>query len=213
MAHSRGGASAPAYARAPKWRQVLAGAHAVFGELGFERASVDEIAARAGVSKATVYSHFRDKKALYAAYLAEEADDLRQSVGCMLLGTEPSGDVGPALQRAGERLLELFLAPELVRFYRNASAEIDRFPELGQLLFDNGPAAMISVIGVYLSRWRERGALAFDDPHTTAVHFVMLCHGDLVVRSQLGVLPEPLRPAIVETVQRAVVVFLRAYTA
>lgn len=211
MAHSQDAARSATHARAPKRRQILTGACAAFSELGFERASVDEIAARAGVSKATVYSHFRDKKALYAAYLSQEADTVRESVRCMLLRSEPTGEVGPALQWAGERLLELFLDPALVRFYRNASAEIDRFPELGPILFDNGPAAMISVIAVYLSRWRQRGALSFEDPNIAAVHFVMLCHGDLVARSQLGVLPDPLRPAIVETVRRAVEMFLRAY--
>lgn len=198
--------------REPKRRQVLTGAREVFGELGFERASVDEIAARAGVSKATVYSHFHDKKALYAAYLSEEADALRASVGCMLLSSEPLGEVGPALQQAGERLLALFLDPAIVRFYRNAAVEIERFPELGQMLFDNGPVAMINVISVYLSRWHEQGALRLDDPHLAAVQFVMLCQGDLVARSQLGVLPDPLQPAIVETVEHAVETFLRAYS-
>lgn len=183
----------------------------MFGKLGFERACVDDIAARAGVSKATVYSHFQDKKALYAAYLSEEVDALRENVRCMLLSAEPTGDITVALRDAGERLLGLFLDPALVRFYRNASAEIERFPELGPMLFDNGPAAMISVIGVYLSRWHERGVLQLPDPHTAALHFVMLCHGDLVARSQLGVLPDPLQPAIAETVRRAVDVFLSAY--
>ena len=202
MAHS---------SRAPKRRQVLTGARAVFSEVGFERACVDEIATRAGVSKATVYSHFHDKKALYAAYLSEEVDSLRESVRCMLLSAEPSGDIREALQAAGERLLALFLDPAIVRFYRNAGVELERFPELGQVLFDSGPAAMISVISVYLSRWHDRGALQLDDPHTAAVHFVMLCHGDLVARSQLGVLPDPLQPVIADTVRHAVEVFLRAY--
>lgn len=172
---------------------------------------MDEIAARAGVSKATVYSHFQDKKALYAAYLSEEVDSLRESVRCMLLRAEPVGDIRIALCEAGERLLGLFLDPVIVRFYRNAGAELERFPELGQLLFDNGPAAMISVISTYLSRWQERGALRLVDPHAAAVQFVMLCHGDLVVRSQLGVLPDPLQPAIAQTVRAAVDAFLRAY--
>lgn len=183
----------------------------MFSEVGFERACVDAIAAQAGVSKATVYTHFNDKQALYAAYLSEEVDSLRESVRCMLLSAEPVGDVGPALQAAGERLLALFLDPAIVKFYRNASAQVERIPELGQMLFDNGPAAMISVISIYLSRWQQRGALRLDDPDVAAVHFVMLCHGDLVARSQLEVLPEPLQPAITETVRQAVEVFLRAY--
>lgn len=197
--------------RASKRGQVLVGARAVFSEVGFERACVDEIAARAGVSKATVYHHFRDKKALYAAYLSEEVDGMRESVRCMLLRSKPTGDIAPALQHTGERLLALFLDPAIVKFYRNSSAEVERFPELGQMLFDNGPAAMIAVISEYLWRWHEHGALRLEDPHVAAVQFVMLCHGDLVARSQLGVLPDPLGPAIEETVRGAVAMFLRAH--
>jgi TetR/AcrR family transcriptional repressor of mexJK operon len=196
-----------------KRRQILAGAREVFRETGFERSSVDQVAARAGVSKATVYNHFHDKRALYVAYLSEEADTLRDSVRCMVSRSEPTGDVAAALQTVGERLLGLFLDPTIVGFYRNTSAEVERFPELGQLLFDRGPAAMIGVITSYLGRWREHGALRIADLHTAAVQFVMLCHGDLVVRSQLGVLPDPLAPAIVATVRQAVVVFLAAYAA
>ncbi len=208
VAHSEGSCDR---AGSPKRRQILAGARAVFRELGFERASVDHIAARAGVSKATVYNHFTDKKALYVAYLSEEVDALRESVRCMLLRSEPVGEIRPALQSAGERLLELFLDPTIVRFYRNTAAEIERFPDLGQRLFESGPAALIAVLTDYLQRWANRGALHLDDPRTAAVHFVMLCHGDLVVRSQLGALPTALGPAITRTVEQAVTAFLAAY--
>lgn len=195
----------------PKRRQILAGAREAFRDAGFERASVDQIAARAGVSKATVYHHFHDKQALYAAYLSEEADALRASVRCMLLRSEPVGEIVPALRSAGQRLLELALDPALVCFYRNTSAEVERFPELGQLLFDNGPAAMIGVISDYLRKWQDHGELLLPEPHTAAVQFVMLCHGDLVIRAQLGALPDPLQPAIVATVERAVDSFLAIY--
>src|SRR5690606_36498040 len=57
-----------------KREQILQGAKALFRELGFERASVDAIAAEAGVSKATIYNHFRSKEALFlSAYGAETA--------------------------------------------------------------------------------------------------------------------------------------------
>lgn len=199
-----------AQAHSPKRRQIVVGAREVFGELGYERTSVDQIAARAGVSKATVYHHFTDKKALFVASFSEEADELREGVRCML-HREPEGAVGPALQAVGERLLALFLAPAIVAFYRHAYAEIARFPELGETLFERGPGALFAVVAEYLRRWHERGELRIVDPAAAAVQFVMLCHGDLVVRAQLGVLPEPLAPAITATVQRAVAVFLAAH--
>lgn len=194
----------------PKRRQIVAGARKAFGELGYERTSVDQIAAQAGVSKATVYHHFRDKKELFVASFSEEADELREGVRCML-HRAPDGTVEAALQAVGERLLGVFLAPAIVAFYRHAHAEVARFPELGQTLFERGPGALFSVVAEYLRRWHEHGALRIEDPASAAVDFVMLCHGDLVVRSQLGVLPDPLAPAIAATVRRAVRVFVAAH--
>lgn len=195
----------------PKRRQILAGAREVFGEMGFERASVDLVAARAGVSKATVYNHFLDKKTLFVACFSEEADALRAGMRCKLLGSEPAGDVGQSLQAVGEHFVSLFLAPAIVALYRNTSAEVARFPELGALLFERGPAAMHDALAEYLRRWHDVGALAIPDLDAAAIQFLGLCRGDLACRSQFGVLPDPVEPEIVATVQRAVAVFLAAY--
>jgi AcrR family transcriptional regulator len=190
---------------------VVDGARRAFGEHGYERTSVDQIAAAAGVSKATVYHHFKDKKALFIASFSEEADELREEVRCMLHRAQPEGAVEAALQAVGERLLQLFTAPALVAFYRHVHAEVARIPELGHTVYERGPGALFAGVADYLRRWHERGALRVDDPAAAAVDFVMLCHGDLVVRAQLGALPEPLAPAITATVQRAVRVFLAAH--
>ncbi|MFV2003524.1 MAG: TetR/AcrR family transcriptional regulator, partial [Paracoccaceae bacterium] len=55
-----------------KFEQVLAGACEVFLADGFEGASVDDIARVAGVSKATLYSYFPDKRALFIEVLRTE---------------------------------------------------------------------------------------------------------------------------------------------
>ncbi len=57
-------------------RQVLDAAIAVFSEEGLHGASMDAIAARAGVSKPSVYAHGGTKDELFAACLAREADRL-----------------------------------------------------------------------------------------------------------------------------------------
>lgn len=213
MAHPDRTARACALETSPKRRQILAGAREVFAEMGFERASVDQVAARAGVSKATVYNHFLDKKTLFVACFSEEADVLREGLRCKLFRSEPTGPVAPALQAVGEHLLALFLAPAIVALYRNTSAEIARFPELGRLLYERGPVAMQAAVAEYLRRWHDAGALRIDDPHAAAVQLIMLCRGELTCRAQFGLLPEPLEPAIAATVQRAVAVFLAAYEA
>lgn len=192
-----------------KRRQILAGARAAFNEHGYERASVDLIAARAGVSKATVYNHFEDKKALFIACFSEEADVLREELRRSLDRAE--GDIAAALQRVGERLLRLMLLPENVCLYRHTTAEAARFPEVGRTFFARGPDVVYAAIADWLLRWEEQGAIALDDARAAAVQFTTLCHGELVVRAHLGMVERPADADVRETVRRAVRTFLRAY--
>lgn len=193
----------------PKRRVVLAGARAVFREVGFERASVDAIAARAGVSKATIYSHFGDKAALFVACFAEESAVLRaEYLACLV---EPSGALEDALRHLGEKLITVFVSPAAVALYRHTVAEIGRFPDIGRMIFERGPAVAYEKIAAYLARWAERGALRLDDARAAAVHLVMLCQGELTVRAQLGVLGETVEADIRESVRRGVAVFVKAY--
>lgn len=195
---------------APKRRQILAGAREVFTELGFERASVDVIAARAGVSKATVYNHFRDKDALFTASFMEGADDVRKELKGVLEGT--SDDLEDTLQRTGERMVSVLLSPNALALRRNIVAEVARFPELGRMLYEQGPRLTIELISGFLSRWTEKGLLRVEDPKAAAVQFVALCEADLLTRTYLGV-TEATPELIGETVRRGVEVFLRAYRA
>jgi len=55
-----------------KRRQILDGARKVFLELGFDGASMGEIARAAAVSKGTLYVYFPDKAGLFAAIVEEE---------------------------------------------------------------------------------------------------------------------------------------------
>lgn len=191
-----------------KRRQILAGARQVFGELGFERASVDLIAARAGVSKATVYNHYEDKKALFVAAVTQEADDMRAGLGACV--GAPAGDVEQALQIVGEKVMALFLSPAVVALYRHAIAA-SHLPDVGQTIFERGPRVIHAAIAAYLERWERAGALRLDDPLPAAVQFVALCQGDLVTRSRLGILAYPADAEVKETVRRAVKAFVRAY--
>jgi AcrR family transcriptional regulator len=198
----------PAKLSVAKRRQILTGARKVFAELGFEAASVDEAAARAGVSKATVYNHFDDKKKLFVACFAEGADELQEALRASL--AEPVGDVERDLQHAGEQILKLLCSKMAVCLYRQAVASSARFPEVGETFYERG-SIMYETIGSYLARWDERGALSIPDPRTAAVQFILLCQGELVARARLGLLREPSDELIRRTVRTAVAAFLRTY--
>jgi AcrR family transcriptional regulator len=191
--------------------QILAGARQVFGELGFERASVDLIAARAGVSKATVYNHFEDKQALFVAAVLQESDDMRAGLQRCL--ERPAGGVEQALQKIGEKMMAVALLPSIAGLYRHTIAEVARLPEIGRMVFERGTLATQEAIALHLARWHEAGALRIDDARSAAIAFVALCQGDLAARSRLGILEYPVEEQIRETVKRAVRIFLAAYRA
>jgi len=56
--------------------QLLDVGRALFAQKGFEATSIEEIAARAGVSKPVVYEHFGGKEGLYAVVVDREMSDL-----------------------------------------------------------------------------------------------------------------------------------------
>src|SRR6202000_2392037 len=72
-----------------KRRQILDGARKVFMDLGFDGASMGEIARAAAVSKGTLYVYFADKCALFEAILEEET--LEQ--GNIAFNFDPARDV------------------------------------------------------------------------------------------------------------------------
>ncbi len=202
--------AAPAPDRmAEKRSKILAGAREVFREAGFERASVDVIAARAGVSKATVYNHFADKKALFVAAVVEATDELRASL-CECV-ERPGGDVDHALQRIGEKIMGVWLTPAVASLYRQAIAEAAQLPEIGRMVFERGTVALQDAVAAQLGRWRDAGALVIQDPRGAAITFIALCQGDLVHRMRLGVLESPPDAQIRDTVRRAVRTFVRAH--
>jgi AcrR family transcriptional regulator len=55
---------------------IIAAAQEVFAELGYHETSIDEIAARVGISKGTMYSHFASKEDLLGAVFERELDSL-----------------------------------------------------------------------------------------------------------------------------------------
>ena len=69
--------------------QLLDVGRSVFAERGFEAAAIEEIAARANVSKPVVYEHFNGKEGLYAVIVDREVQDLLERITTSLEGGHP----------------------------------------------------------------------------------------------------------------------------
>ncbi len=192
-----------------KRAQIIGGAIALFQELGYERASVDAIAARAGVSKATIYNHFRDKEALFLAVVEAENLEVREKFLSLL--ETPSDDIEADLRMIGEQLLRLAGSPSSVLRFRIVVAEAERFPDLGHSLYDCGMRAGKAKLALFFQRAGERGLLAIEDPMDAAIDFGVLCADHLLRLLHLGILREASDEQIAKEVDRGVRTFLRAY--
>lgn len=167
-----------------KFDQVLEGAREVFMKDGFEGASVDDIAKTAGVSKATLYSYFPDKRLLFAEVAKSEC--LRQACTAVeVVTTDSSPD--EVLYEAGRRMIEFFISDFGLSMFRICTAESGRFPELGQQFYASGPELVRLRLVDYFHEAVAKGQLEISDFDLAADQFAELCKATIIPRLLCGV--------------------------
>ncbi|CUH65283.1 HTH-type transcriptional repressor AcnR [Thalassovita gelatinovora] len=191
-----------------KFEQVLLGARKVFMADGFEGASVDDIAKAAGVSKATLYSYFPDKRLLFMEVVRSEC--LRQAEDAVELA---DFDASPqvALRFAGYAMVDIFTSDFSQRIFRVCVAESDRFPELGWEFYQSGPMVGRARLTEYLKQAVARGELKIDDFALAADQFVELCKADLFARMVFGINRDFTKAEKARVVEAAVDMFIARY--
>jgi len=189
-------------------RRILAAARALFLNLGYGETSMDAIARHAAVSKATLYSHFDGKDALFAALIVTECRQLSNQIGQRALD-EP--DIRDALLRVAHDFNNLLCTGDGLTMYRIVVAEAPRFPELGRVFYDSGPTIMIDRIANLLRQATDRGLLKVRDPRIAAIQFISLIRGELHLTRVLGLKKAPKNPA--DYIEASVDLFLAGYQA
>jgi len=169
----------PTVKRGRKFDQVLEGARKIFMSDGFEGASVDDIARAAGVSKATLYSYFPDKRLLFMEVAKTECIRQADKAVATIDMSEPSHEV---LTEAAWQLVNFFTSEFGQRVFRLCVGESDRFPELGQEFYESGPALVRDKLVSFLKIGISRNELAIDDLPLAADQFCELCKADLFPR-------------------------------
>ncbi|MEL7026027.1 MAG: TetR/AcrR family transcriptional regulator [Pseudomonadota bacterium] len=193
-----------------KIEQVIAGARTVFMRLGFEGASVDEIAREAGVSKATLYSYFADKRLLFMEVAKAEC---RAQTENAVHEIDFLASPREVLTQAADRMIRFYLSDVGQQVYRIVIAESGRFPELGREFWDSGPGQVRAAIAAYLQGAISRGELIIEDLQLAADQFPELCKAGVHTRVMIGVQSEFSEAEIQQVVQGAVDMFLARYEA
>lgn len=128
---------------------ILYAAKDVFLELGFERASMDEIAARAETSKRTLYAHFESKEKLFLAIISLVRGLF---LAKLKMPDDYSDDPAQALTLFCGRYLEILLFGGSIRMCRMGIAEAARFPEASIQYYDVIFTAVQERLSAYLKR-------------------------------------------------------------
>lgn len=193
-----------------KFQQVLAGARTVFLADGFEGASVDDIARKAGVSKATLYSYFPDKRLLFMEVVTNECRTMAEIALARIDQTRPPRDV---LTNSARQIVPFLLSEFAQQCFRICMAERDRFPELAQTFYANGPEMGRDRLAAYMKCAAARGELVIDDFDMAAEQFSELCKTRLWTRAAFGVQTEFSDAEMEAVIDNAVETFLARYGA
>jgi len=189
---------------------ILEAAKRLFPEHGFDGTSMDAIAAAAGVSKLTVYSHFKDKETLFS-----EAVRLRcmQQLPCELFDVDAAGSLRSQLEAIARAFFGLITSDEAISLHRLLTAGTGSSPKLAQLFWEAGPHVVQQVFAELLRREIAAGHLAIPDVERASSQFFCLLKGELHARLLCGCCGGPFAEAEVDAHLRATVdMFLRAYS-
>lgn len=191
-----------------KFEQVLAGARQVFMADGFEGASVDDIARAAGVSKATLYSYFHDKRLLFMEVATTECSLMAERALQLI---DESSPVRQVLTVTATHLTTFLLSDFAQQCFRITVAERDRFPELGRAYYSSGPEMGQARLSEYMRHAVARGELVIDDIPMAAEQFSELCKVRLWTRAVFGIQDTFTTEEIDDVVRNAVDTFLARY--
>ncbi|BEV71759.1 MULTISPECIES: TetR/AcrR family transcriptional regulator C-terminal domain-containing protein [unclassified Paludibacterium] len=190
-----------------KRNSILQAALTVFQRHGFEGSAMDEIARQAGCSKATLYSYYPSKEALFMAAMDAHCASRFTDAFANL---RYDGNLEASLQDFGLALLPTLLADDLLAMRRSVMAEAGSSP-VGKLFYERGPKQGQGRLADFLQTQMQAGRLRQADAWRCARHLLSLLEGDFLMLAMLDVSPRPTREVLAEHVAEVVAVFLCAY--
>jgi AcrR family transcriptional regulator len=133
---------------------------------GFAATRIDDVAARAGVAKGTIYLYFDDKEALFR----EIVTTMLVPLVAVLEAPPPDLPVRDVITRFMELFVREIYSTERRNVLRLVMTEGQRFPELAEFHYRNVVERALAAMRALLARARERGELKDD----TLVRFPQL---------------------------------------
>lgn len=188
----------------PKRHAIVQAATHLFLTHNYRSVSMDKIAAAAPVSKATLYNHFTSKNELLAAVVRALCTSLLQT---MTLSEDD--DAEQTLRKIAAAFIDLLYSPDGLAMYRLVIAESHEFPELGQMVYDNGAKLALMQLECYLQQWQNSGCYNIPDTRFAADAFFSLLKGELHFRCLLGIQAAPTEAEKAQLIESTTTFYLR----
>jgi TetR/AcrR family transcriptional repressor of mexJK operon len=174
---------------------ILNVAKRMFTTQGFDSTSMDAIAAAAGVSKLTVYSHFQDKEQMPAE----------------IFKADLKGPIRKQLITIARAFFSLITSEDAVAVHRTIVANARQSPKLAELFWDAGPKRTQLAFESFLRDEVDGGKLDIPDLHRATTQFFCLLKGEYHARMEFGCCGKIAESEIHEHIDHTVDFFLRAY--
>jgi AcrR family transcriptional regulator len=162
---------------------LLNAATRVFLRDGYGQASIDRVAAEAGVSTRTIYERYKNKADLFGATIDRLVDRMTT-----VLSTANLERLQPreGLLWMAQAIIERALDPDSAALFRVIATEAHRFPDLAAKMRDNDKRCIDSAVADYLRSQVEQGSLYLADIDKAATLFLRMIFSELHERWLFG---------------------------
>ncbi len=191
-----------------KRKAILEAAETLFMRNGYDGSSMDAIAAEAGVSKLTVYSHFTDKDTLFAFAVKSKCE---QQIPELLFELPVGVPIETVLLNIARGFNRLINSDESIELHRVLITHGVHNPKMAQMFYDAGPQRLIDGMQQLLQQATQRGLLQVANAQMAADQFFCLVKGGCNFRLLIGCGAPPSEDEHEAQVQETVQLFVRAY--
>ncbi len=150
--------------------QIVSAAVELFRDRGFEATRLEDVADKAGVSKATIYLYFESKEDLFYALIREKVVPLLDQTIAQADSFE--GPASTFLKMKAQGLGRLFAHSEQGAILKLVTSEARRFPELADYYRTEVPARGLENISKVIRRGIDEGEFRECDTHAAATAFM-----------------------------------------
>ena len=187
---------------------ILDAARRLFITQGYERVSMDQIAAETGVSKLTVYSHFGDKDSLFGEAVRAHCE---QGMPTRLFDEDAQTPLRQRLEVIGHAFFSMVMAPDAVAGHRILCSPQVTASALPAVFWEAGPHRVQQAFAALLERRIKAGELEIDDPQRASAFFFTLLKGEPHAQAVFGYCCSGQADSADEHIAAVVEMFLRAY--